>query len=292
MASIADLFSQAQSQMGTILTITVSNPNRDNAIVRISSGRDSWVSFKTDTMTFDGATGRMIDPPGNNLTTIGKFIYVFAGIHFGFFGGHSMRVLYFLCGASGTIMVACGLVMFTTKRRAMAHSLAAERFYGFVDRMNVAAVAGSLFACAAYFWAVRLLPQSLSSPDGGSPRGVYVVLRAVPLHEATRSDYEVYTFWLAWGLATLYAFVRAPQKAWTEQLAASAALCIGLPVIGYLVPNCDLGSMIAAGDWKMVAVDLSGMSIGLMLAWVAWKVSGKRIGGRVGELLPVLSPAE
>jgi hypothetical protein len=88
--------------------------------------------------------------------------------------------------------------------------------------------------------------------------------------------------------------VRASHKAWTEQFAATAALCIGLPAIGYLVPNCDIGSMIKAGDWKMVAVDLSALSIGLMLAWTAWKVSGRRVDVRVGKLVgtPVLSPAD
>ena len=52
--------------------------------------------------------------------------------------------------------------------------------------------------------------------------------------------------------------------------------------------------MIKAGDWKMVAVDLSGLSIGLMLAWTAWKVSGKRVDVPVRKLVgtPVLSPAE
>jgi hypothetical protein len=184
--------------------------------------------------------------------------------------------------------------MFTTKRRAMAHSPAAERFYAFVDRMNVASVGGSMFACASYLWALRLLPQSLSDPGGGFFDGVYASIRAVPLDQATRSDFELYIFWLAWGVAAVHALVRVPHKAWTEQFAAIASLCIGLPAIGYLVPNCDIGSMIAAGDWKMVGVDLAGMSIGLMLAWVAWKVSVRRVDVRVGKLVgaPILSPAE
>jgi hypothetical protein len=219
---------------------------------------------------------------------------MFAGIHFGFYGGTAMRILYFLCGAAGTIMIATGLVMFTTKRRAMTHSAAAARFYAFVDRMNVASIGGALIACASYLWALRLLPQSLSDPSGGFFDGVYASIRAVPLDQAVRSDFELYIFWLAWGVAAVHAFVRAPQKAWTEQFAAAAALCIGLPAIGYLVPNCDIGSMIKAGDWKMVAVDLSGLSIGLMLAWTAWKVSPRRVGVPVGKLVgtPVLSSAE
>jgi hypothetical protein len=69
---------------------------------------------------------------------------------------------------------------------------------------------------------------------------------------------------------------------------------VGLPVIGYLVPNCDLGSMILAGDWKMVAVDLTGLFIGLVLATIVWKMRAKRVDVRVERAVRahVLSPAE
>jgi hypothetical protein len=43
--------------------------------------------------------------------------------------------------------------------------------------------------------------------------------------------------------------LRAPHTAWFEQFAAVAALCIGRPVVGFIVPNSDIVSMIAAGDW-------------------------------------------
>jgi uncharacterized iron-regulated membrane protein len=293
---IANLFAQAQAQIGTLSSFTVDNPNRDNATVRFfgTNARRDAITFTADSMTFDGATGRIISPRGNTFNAVQKLTNIFGGIHFAFYGGTAMRLLYFLCGAAGTIMVGCGLVMFTAKRRAKAHSGAAGTFYAFVDRLNVASVGGSMFACASYLWAVRLLPQSLSDPNGGFFDGVYASIRAVPLDQATRSDFELYVFWLAWGVAAVHALVRAPHKAWTEQFAAVAALCIGLPAIGYLVPNCDIGSMIAAGDWKVVAVDLVGMSIGLMLACAAWKMSGKRVDVGVGRVVraPVLSPAE
>jgi hypothetical protein len=52
--------------------------------------------------------------------------------------------------------------------------------------------------------------------------------------------------------------------------------------------------MIAAGDWKMVAVDLGGLCIGLALACAAWQMRGKRVDVRVGKVVgaPVLSPAD
>jgi hypothetical protein len=296
-ASVPEMFAQAQKLMGPLSGFTVSNPGRDNAIVRMGGprARPDVITFSSENMVFDGVTGRVISPPGNRPWSTTTITNIFAGIHFGFYGGTAMRILYFLCGAAGTIMIATGLVMFTTKRKVQAHSRAAGRFYAFVERMNVAAVAGCLFAVASYFWGLRLLPQSLSDPSGGFWDGVYASLRFVPLNQAVRSDWEQYIFWLAWSAATVHALVRVPHKAWTEQLAATAALCIGIPAIGYLVPNCDLGSMIRTGDWKMVSIDLSIMSIGFILAWVAWKVSPRRVGvPAVGKLVgaPVLSPAK
>jgi hypothetical protein len=46
--------------------------------------------------------------------------------------------------------------------------------------------------------------------------------------------------------------------------------------------------MIVAGDWKMVAVDLSALCIGLVLACAAWKMSGKRVEVRASK--PVAAP--
>jgi uncharacterized iron-regulated membrane protein len=293
---IGDLFAQAEARMGPLSGFTVSNPGRDNALVRFGGprARPDVITFSSENMTFNGVTGAVVSPPGNRPWSVTAITNIFAGIHFAFYGGTPMRILYFLCGAAGTIMVATGLIMFTTKRRALAHSPAAGRFYGFVERMNIVSIGGSLIACASFLWGVRLLPQSLSDPSGGFFDGVYASLRFVPLDQAVRSDFEQYIFWAAWGVAATHAFVRAPRKAWTEQFTAAAVLCIGLPAIGYLVPNCDIGSMIRAGDWIMVAVDLTALSIGLALAWTAWKVSGSRVGVPVGKPFgsPVLSPAE
>ena len=108
--SIAGLFAQAQEQMGTLSGFTVSNPNRDNAIVRVTGARarPDVITFTADSMTFDGVTGRIISPPGNSVEAVQRLTNIFAGIHFAFYGGTAMRLLYFLCGAAGTIMVATG----------------------------------------------------------------------------------------------------------------------------------------------------------------------------------------
>ena len=63
------------------------------------------ITFTSDSMTFDGVTGRVISPPGNTVDAVQKITNIFGGIHFAFFGGTAMRLLYFLCGAAGTIMI-------------------------------------------------------------------------------------------------------------------------------------------------------------------------------------------
>jgi uncharacterized iron-regulated membrane protein len=294
-APIGDMFAKAEAEMGPPSGFSVSNPGRDNALVRFAGprARPDAITFSSENMVFNGVTGEVIPAAPRPFSVI-TITNMFAGLHFAFYGGTPMRILYFICGAAGTIMVATGLVMFTTKRRAQAHSRAAARFYNFVERMNIACIGGALIACGSYLWGVRLLPHSLSDPSGGFFDGVYASLRFVPLDQAVRSDFEQYVFWLAWGAAAAHAFVRVPHKAWTEQFAMAALLCIGLPVIGYLAPNSDIVSMIRARDWIMVAVDLTALSIGLALAWTAWKVSGRRVGVQVGKPFgtPVLSPAE
>jgi len=45
-----------------------------------------------------------------------------------------------------------------------------------------------------------------------------MAIRAVPLDQAVRSDFELYIFWLAWGVAAVHAFARAPQKAWSRRI--------------------------------------------------------------------------
>jgi hypothetical protein len=147
-----------------------------------------------------------------------------------------------------TAAVLGGYVVTSWTGAAVAQTAMA---WDLLSRADAGMVSGPVqlvvYVAARAISGLRLLPQSLSDPIGGYFDGVYASIRAVPLDQATRSDLELYTFWLAWGVAAVHAFARAPHKAWTEQFAASAALCIGLPAIGYLVPNCDLGSMIRAG---------------------------------------------
>ena len=81
----------------------------------------------------------------------------------------------------------------------------------------------------------------------------------MPLDQAVRSDLELYVFWLAWGVAAVHALRTRAAQSLDRAIRGGRGALHRASRIGYLVPNCDIGSMIAAGDWKMVAVDLSAL---------------------------------
>jgi uncharacterized iron-regulated membrane protein len=254
LTSIQALLDRTEATFGkdTISLISIRDPGRANAVVEMSRRSDDIIALSGRLkMTYDGVSGTLIRQV-TDIPPARKTWDVASALHFAFFGGAPMRWLYLLCGLAGASMMASGLVLFTVKRQEKAP---ARGFYALVARINVAAVAGICLACAAYMWGVRLLPVQLPH----------------------RPDWEVNVFLLAWALAGAHALIRRPQQGWTEQFAAAALLCLTLPVPGFRVPNSSLPAMIAAGDWRTAGVDLTAMALGLVLAFAAYLVRGRRL---------------
>ncbi len=234
--------------------IVVRDPGRNNAAVEFFGTHHHGIYIvNTPRVALDGSSGEIVRvmqgrPP------VGTAWDTAAGLHMVFFGGIPMRVLYLVGGMAGAIMMATGQLLFTIKRREKTVSPSKERFFTVVDKINVATIAGVCFACVAHLWAIRLLPYGM----------------------ADRPIWEVRMFFVAWALAFAHAALRPTRTAWTEQLAATAMLCLGLPVLGFLVPHSNLFEMIARGDWKTAGVDLSSVGFGIVLAMLARIVSGKR----------------
>jgi hypothetical protein len=185
-----------------------------------------------------------------------------AALHFVWVGGSVLRWLYFLCGLAGAGTIAVGLVLFTVKRRAKQ---AASGFYLMVEKLNVSAIAGPMLACAAYLWGVRLLP----------------------VDDPNRLNWEVRVFFWTWLAALIHAGVRPARQAWIEQLSATALLCVGVPLLGFLVPSSDLAWALSNQDWVSAAVDLTSVVIGILVGGTAWRLREARAIKRT--LFPALS---
>lgn len=209
---------------------------------------------------FSAATGELLrvrlpgDVEGGSASLAKEVI---GSLHTLKFGGLALKWLYFLCGLAGSAMIATGALLFVVKRRTKhlgEFGAATARVYGLIERLNVAAIAGLPLACTGYLWANRLVPVEL----------------------AHRHDWELAAFFGLWLLALVHALCRAPGKAWAEQLAALAALCLLLPLLNALTVGDQWLAQFQRADWESLGVELVVLACG-GLALRALRVQRMRV---------------
>jgi len=148
-------------------------------------------------------------------------------------------------------MIGTGLVIWLGKRQLKHAKSAVMPFeLRLVEVLNIASMSGLVLAVAGFFWANRLLPVSF----------------------AERSDWEINSFFIAWGLSLLHAVLRRGRQAWVEQLSLGALLLAAVPLLNALTTAQHLGVSLASGDWAMAGFDLTCLGSGVFLAWAAWKM--------------------
>lgn len=186
------------------------------------------------------------------LSDKGGVLSLFSDLHFVQFGGVGMRWFYFLMGLAASVMIATGMVLWTNKRRNVPFERSSVVQTRVIDSLNVATMTGLLVSLAAFFWVNRVLPLALIE----------------------RSFWEIRCFFLVWCLSFSHSFLRGGSVlAWKDQLYVSALLLGLLPVLNVLTTNSHLFVTIPKGQWAVAAVDLTAMSIGMLLGLIA-----KRLG--------------
>ncbi|MGY3023852.1 putative iron-regulated membrane protein [Pseudomonas lurida] len=251
--SLVPMYEEARRQWagGHVGRLAVNNPSDVNASVNVfRAGSDRVVHDFGSTVSFNGSTGELLRVSGEQSlpAVIGGSFY---GLHMGHFAGPVLRWLYFICGLAGTAMIGTGLVIWLGKRQ-LKHAKASVMPFELrlVEVLNIASMAGLMIAIAAFFWANRVLPVSF----------------------AERSDGEVQTFFIAWGLSLLHAILRRGRQGWVEQLSVGALLFVTIPLLNALTTSSHLGVSLATGDWAMAGFDLTCLASGVFLAWAAWKM--------------------
>ncbi|MFL1388196.1 PepSY-associated TM helix domain-containing protein [Pseudomonas tritici] len=255
---LVPMYEQAREQWsgGHVGRVAVNNPSDVNASVNVfRAGSDSVVHDFGSTVSFNGTTGELLRVSGEQSlpAVIGGSFY---GLHMGHFAGPVLRWLYFICGLAGTAMIGTGLVIWLGKRQLKHAKSAVMPFeLRLVEVLNIASMSGLMIAIAAFFWANRLLPVSF----------------------AERSDGEVHTFFIVWGLSLLHAMLRRGRQGWIEQLSVGALLFIAIPLLNALTTSHHLGVSLATGDWALAGFDLTCLASGVFLAWAAWKMQQRTV---------------
>lgn len=243
--------------------ISIEHPGDASNFVNVALDHSRHVAWNWRGANYDGATGAFLgrtQPP-----SAAYHAYTFlGGLHMVQFGGPGWRWLYFVLGLSGCVMLACGMQVWLEKREKRVREAGIRSGYGLVRALNVAVVAGMPLASVAMLWGNRLIPAGM----------------------AERAAQEIRVFCVAWILAAAWACLRlAKGNAWRDLFAATAALCLALPLLSMAVsPQASLLATLPARSWAMALVDLTLLAFGGAYAWLARRAAvPARRPARVGE---------
>ena len=257
---LAPLLQQAEAITGRpAQMLLVEQPGDAAMAVRVVGRGDEGTRNLLDPkriVGFDGASGAVlqVQMPAAEAGFAAEDIHAtLEALHFARFGGWTVKWLYFFSGLLGSAMVATGTLLFSAKRRQKSlgeFGAATGHVYRAVDVLNVAAVAGTVLASIVYFYGNRLLPADM----------------------AGRAAAEIQVFFGAWAASLLHAALRPGRRAWVEQCAAAALLCLGLPLLNQWTVGQHLIGYWQAGDGVRAAVECTALGFGVVLACTAWRV--------------------
>lgn len=238
--------------------IEVSEPNDAASRVAVYLASRAQLSSRTPKVTYDGSTGEMVwrsPPPGGASVTAGAMI----GLHAGRFADHWLRLIYFLCGVAGTVMVGSGLVMWTVKRREKLPDPTRPHLgFRIVEKTNVAAIGGLMLGIAVMFWANRLLPVTM----------------------AGRAQWEVHCLFMAWGASAILAMIAPPRANWVALSGLTGALLLALPAFNVLATGNGIFAALGRGDGLIAGIDAGMLLFGVGFLWLAWRVARHRPAAR------------
>ncbi|MEM1412057.1 MAG: PepSY-associated TM helix domain-containing protein, partial [Pseudomonadota bacterium] len=247
--------------------IQVQHPGDQAAVITMGKRSDD-LTRRAATLRFRGATGELLEPAPPWSGDV-VFNSVVLALHEGRFASYPLRWLYFLSGLLGAAMIATGLLLWAKKRHARLRGATPGRGLIFIERTNLAIIVGLPLAVLAYFWANRLLPVAM----------------------AQREAWEVHCMFLVWALSFAHAGFRELRRAWREQVAVLALLCLLLPVLSTLTTDVGLVSSLREGDWLRAGFELFsvGFGLALCLSWPRLKAPEPRPGNTATDTASPMS---
>ncbi|OAH86669.1 peptidase [Xanthomonas arboricola pv. juglandis] len=251
----ADLLNAAPAQ-----TLVIERPDQPGSKLRViarvaATGSSRRLLNPANSVVFDANSGALLERHADAARTdlhAQDVEEVIKTLHVAGFGGWTSKWLYFICGLAGTLMMATGTLLFSIKRRRRSEQefgASTAGIYRVVEALNAAALAGTALASIAYFYANRLVPAA----------------------QAGRSQIEIHAFLWVWAATLLHALLRPPARAWVEQLAMTALLCVGLPLLNAVTTGQHLGVYLAAGDLQRAGVELVSLVFGVAFAYAAYR---------------------
>lgn len=268
MQSLPEIYQAAEAVLAQhqdtrkITAIRIYHPYDSNALAAISLEQASPTDDGAKLLLH--ATNAELYAYTPNYQGVRQVQSVFLELHEGIFASLPIRWLYFISGLTGCIMIASGMVLWTTKRRkkALNNPTGIPFSFKLTEGLNIGTIVGLPAAIAVYFIANRLLPLQLPN----------------------RADWEMHCFFITLLLffihAMGYAWRNQSAIAWLWQWRIAGLLFISVPVINAITTSRGLLSSIQAQDWVYVSFDGLNLAIGLAMWLIAAQVKKRHIKHR------------
>ncbi|WP_374663603.1 PepSY-associated TM helix domain-containing protein [Acinetobacter sp.] len=258
LADLAPMLSDAQQQWkdNPIGSIKITAPNTSHAKIELQALHGESIAYRNiyQSMQFNGVSGQNMTDKSAQLKppSVPMGIYnVVTTLHEARGVDIALRWLLFFSGIIGTLMVATGLILWCVKRAPQQQKQGFKSLgYRTVEVTNIAAIIGLPIACAAYFYANRLIPAQLEN----------------------RLEWEIRSFFILWLITLMYAMCRTHRQAWLELLAFASVSFALLPVINVLTGGQPLWRAMAHGQWMIASFDIALWVLALLFACAFYKV--------------------
>ena len=262
MVDIKPLIAQTEAHFGKpVSRIGVTNPNRDNAVIRLRVDRDPAITARQrggdPVQVYNGVNGELQEtllPSEDPVAPSWRIYNVFTSLHMARFADPLTRWLFFLFGIAGSAMAITGMLLWVNKR---TQQLKRDQVPGsslkLVNGLNMAAISGLMIAIAAYFIGNRLLPVTLEN----------------------RGDQEIQVFFLVWLAALIHALLRPNRSGWQEQVALGTVLWLAVPVINVLTTDSHLFTAVAWQHPALASVDLVCLAFAGAGGYTFWRLIRK-----------------
>lgn len=188
-------------------------------------------------------------------TLLPRMLGAISPLHYGTYGGVTLKIGYFIMGMMLAIMAALGNMMWIERRLHGGEGAKSERFYRRLSALTTGVCAG--------------LPVASF--------GVLLIDKIYWGVEAARFGFAVQVFFLLWLATVIFAFARRNEYRVTKELLALAGtVLMAMPVVNGLVTGDFIWSALGTGASGAAWFDISFLILGMLAIAAARKLPAER----------------
>lgn len=260
---LSQLLPQVQAQWGDapIKQVTISNPKDQNSQITFYQNTGKEVTDEANILVFSAVTGELKYASPREVSAAVVTYDTLMALHTARFAGPLLRILFFFCGLLGCAMVATGTLMWAIRLRQKqqkAIDTGEKPSLGLrlVEGLNFMFILGLPLGSAAFCYANRLLPADFAS----------------------RSAWEVHSFFIALCAMGVWALIGRSRRQWQVALMLIGALYCALPLLNALTSPSHLIDNIQSQQWALVGFDVFVVLFGTAMLFASSKLASVPTG--------------